>query len=149
MQARPGERAIREVEITSLVSRDEAQDLDFGLFRRLEHITLRPHPTRWLLQTQFHSKIEETTLGEFQCAMDSEARGLYDMLESTTQAFRGLKAAFRKGVLFTLIRNLQVNTDTVYRSWHNVSLGGLELVSVVKLRLLPWKKKNQPKEERG
>ncbi|KAK5308914.1 hypothetical protein LTR70_010742, partial [Exophiala xenobiotica] len=83
------------------------------------------------------------------CAMDSEARELYDVLEGTTQELHVLKAAFRNGVLITLIRNLQINTDTVYRSWHNVSLGGPELVSVVKLRLLPWKKKKKKKKKKN
>ncbi|KAK5947804.1 hypothetical protein OHC33_011174 [Knufia fluminis] len=115
--------------MTSLVSRDEAQDLDFDLFRTLEHITLRPHPTRWLLRTQFQSKTEEIRLGEFQCVMDEEARGFYDTLKDTTQEFYGLKTAFRKGVLVTLIRELEVNTDTVYRSWHQVSKEGPKVLS--------------------
>lgn len=63
-------------------------------------------------------------------------------LKDTTQEFYGLKTALRKGVLITLIRELEVNTDTVYRSWHQVSKEGPKFLSAKNFRLLPWKKKN-------
>ncbi|KAK5082563.1 hypothetical protein LTR70_007669 [Exophiala xenobiotica] len=56
--------------------------------------------------------------------------------------FYGLKPALRKGVLITLIRELEVDTDTVYRSWHQVSKEGPKFLSAKNFRLLPWKKKN-------
>lgn len=53
--------------------------------------------------------------------MDAEARFLHNILQHPKKKLGGLKAALRSGIQVVLVRELKQDSDTIYRSCHNIS----------------------------